>query len=155
MPVSITPGRPPARRIAPPLPDALPQARPTLPLEPPTLTPIRDLPLTAALAHLASSYAAALVECWTGHRPLAQLAPSMSPESFAACAGLGSALEGEPRLRSVRAQRPAPLSLELCLHLTDRRGSHAIALRLERVGGRWRCDQFEASVPLNGAARAA
>jgi hypothetical protein len=92
-----------------------------------------------------------LTECAAGRRPLQQLAPLLS---FAVGRGLAAEFERAARhgarhwlrtatVRTVRATEPADGIAELCATVDTGQRVRAIALRIERQQGRWRCTRLQ------------
>jgi hypothetical protein len=92
-----------------------------------------------------------LTECAAGRRPLQQLAPLLS---FAVGRGLAAEFERAARhgtrhwlrtatVRTVRATEPADGIAELCATVDTGQRVRAIALRVERQQGRWRCTRLQ------------
>lgn len=103
-----------------------------------------DLELKAWAGRLAQ----ALVEAVAGRRPVPQLLRWTTPEVYAdverraaavARAAGGRARSVRPQVRSVHLCRPTPDAAEVSVHLSHGPRSRALALRLERVRGRWQC----------------
>lgn len=106
--------------------------------------------LTTFCARLAQ----AIVEVMGGDRGVHQLMRWTTEEVYADLCRRTSALQrttpAEARVRRVRAVvrsvrlfRPAPGAAELSVHVRHGQRSRAIAARLERSEGRWRCTVLE------------
>jgi len=98
----------------------------------------------------AARFAQATVEVLGGDRPLAQLLRWTSARVYADLERrvriLGRAAPAPQRRRTVRPQvrsvhvfRPGPDSAEVSVHVRHGHRSRALAARLERREGRWRC----------------
>jgi hypothetical protein len=92
-----------------------------------------------------------LIECAAGRRPLQQLAPLLS---FSVGRGLAAEFERAARhgnrhwlrtatVRTVRASEPVDGIAELCATVDTGQRVRAIALRVERQQGRWRCTRLQ------------
>jgi len=106
-----------------------------------------DLPDPAAWAH---RLLIGMIETAGGRRPLHQLAAFLSPSVHR---GIGaqfdrSAQAGHPHwlhqasVRSIRASDPAPGIVELAVVLDADPRVHAVAMRVERWHGHWRCTRL-------------
>lgn len=104
----------------------------------------------------AARLAQAVVETVSGERPVSQLVRWTSPEVYrdverrsriVSTAGGSSSRLARPRMRpqvrpqvrSVHVCRPAPEAAEVSIHVRHGARSRAVAMRLERHGGRWLC----------------
>ncbi len=115
--------------------------------EPDPRTPLTDLPAVQPFAH---ALVQRLLEVLAGVRPLRQLQPDSSLEVFD---GLQLLLAARPTPRGLRPDRRDVRSVHVQVqadgiaevNATVRRAGRygAIALRLEGVGGRWRCTELQ------------
>lgn len=106
------------------------------------------------LGSFAARLAQAVVEVMAGDRGVHQLMRWTTDEVYADLLQRTTALQrttpAELRVRRVRAVvrsvrlfRPAPRVAELSVHVRHGERSRAIAARLERIEGRWRCTVLE------------
>ncbi|RJK95414.1 Rv3235 family protein [Vallicoccus soli] len=138
---SGAPAVPPAPRLA---------AVPDEDDEGPRPTPTCELPDPAAWS---GRYVQAALEVLAGERPVTQLVRWTSARVYAdlqrralaaGTAGPG-ARRGGPRcaVRSVHVGAPADGVAEVCAVVARAGRVHAVALRLEGLGGRWRCTALQ------------
>jgi hypothetical protein len=126
------------------------------PTRPPasTTSPVRGRPPGPDAARLATLLVRAWLEVRSGHRPLEQLAPLVTP---AVHRRLAATLPAHPkptrvaRVHKVRATHPTPSTCEACVTVAGEHGRlTAIAIRLERHLGVWRVTEMmapEAGLP--------
>jgi hypothetical protein len=110
----------------------------------PRLTRRRELPDPQVWVH---RLLVILLETRTGQRPLSQLAPYVSPSILA---GLTEARDNGQwnarrvaTLRTIRCCEPADGVAELAAVIEFGTRCRAIAVRLEGLGGRWRCTRLQ------------
>lgn len=136
----------------------LPRQRP---LEPPAAAPRthgslaldpRPDPEEAEIRGWAARFAQAAVEVAAGERPVLQLLRWTDERVYADLerrSALVSRVRGpsdrriRPQVRGVRVCRPTSDSAEVSVTVRHGRRSRALALRLERHRGRWRCVVLE------------
>ncbi|MCO6005925.1 Rv3235 family protein [Actinoallomurus purpureus] len=90
-----------------------------------------------------------VLEVLAGVRPYHHLAGRTTPSVFEQLGSLAARLAGRrtPRLRTVRVCAPAPDVAEVTATAAFGPRVQALALRLERDRGRWRCAAIETTVP--------
>jgi hypothetical protein len=103
----------------------------------------------------ATRFAQAIVEVIGGDRSVYQLMRWTTDDVYEDLYRRSSTLQraaatGDPRRRRLRAQvrsvhlsSPIPNVAEVSIHVRHGRRSRAIAVRIERVEGRWRCSAIE------------
>ena len=99
-----------------------------------------------ALPETARRLVVASLEAVAGVRPLVQLSRALSPEVMEELRGAArrAPVAGPPpQVRSVRVSEPALGVAEASAVVRDRGRVLAVALRLERWRGRWRCTALE------------
>jgi hypothetical protein len=84
-----------------------------------------------------------VVEVLGGRRPPVQLEEWFSASLRESIARLRRSEYGGLRVRSVHFQLPDPAALEIAAHLRLGKGSRALALRMAKVNGCWRCTHLD------------
>lgn len=114
----------------------------------PVLGVVRDGPPPGVRAE-ARLIARLVIEVLAGVRPYHHLAGRTTPRVFELLDSLAARMPGRvtPRLGAVRVCEPAPGVAEVSATALFGGRAQAVALRLERERGRWRCAAIETTVP--------
>lgn len=126
----------------------------TAPPEPPTLQLVHYAGANREIQAWAARFAQALVEVVGGDRPLAQLLRWTSAPVYDQLNRrvriLARTSPASDRMRTVRPQvhsvhvfQPGPDAAEVSVHVRHGRRSRALAARMERREGRWRCTALQ------------
>ncbi len=148
------PTRPPARPLVPRLYVVPPADQPPLPFEPDPTPDRVDPGIPADLERVARALTVVLVEVLRGRRPLAHAEQFADGDVLETILHLARSRAARGlRLSSIRMQAPVADAVEVALCLTEPARVRAMALRLERWRGRWRCTSLEAALTDAGITR--
>lgn len=137
--------RPPVLRLVPPVCDSADQ--PPLPYDDVEARAEPGDGLSPPVERAVRAIVRAACETLAGHRPPAQVRPVLAPRvglllDHLLRAGVGRGL----RVGSVRVQAARPDVVEVAVRVVTPRGEGALALCVERDGGRWLVTALEAGL---------
>lgn len=109
------------------------------------------------LQQLARQFCVGVTEVLFGDRPVTQMLRCTTERVYSDLAKRSAMVRSRRRMTAervararverLRLQRPSGRSLEICARLRQGERSHALAVRMELINGRWICVALEAALP--------